>query len=142
MKSLSACFFFLLAALAFSGNAAFAQEHDSLAVAAHTHEVVAAEAHSSPAPWSVAPFILLLLMTATGPLFYAHFWHKNYQKIALAFGALVVLYYLFSLHNYHTPIHALAEYASFIALLTALFVASGGIVIKVDTKGKSEAKRS
>lgn len=81
------------------------------------------------------PFVLLLLMTATGPLFYAHFWHKNYQKIALAFGALVVLYYLFFLHNYHTPIHALAEYASFIALLTALFVASGGIVIKVDTKG-------
>ena len=28
-----------------------------------------------PAIWSVIPFIALLLMIATGPLFYAHFWH-------------------------------------------------------------------
>ena len=37
--------------------------------------------HSSePALWSVIPFALLLLMIATGHLFYAHFWHKNYQQ--------------------------------------------------------------
>ena len=92
--------------------------------------------HSSePALWSVIPFALLLLMIATGPLFYAHFWHKNYPLIAIVLGLLVVGYYVFSLGDVHHPIHSMAEYVSFISLLTALFVASGGILIKVDKKG-------
>ena len=85
-----------------------------------------------PAAWSVIPFVLLLLMIATGPLFYEHFWHKNYPIIAVMLAALVVLYYLFKLHNQHGPVHALAEYVQFIALLTGLYVASGGIMIIVD----------
>jgi len=32
--------------------------------------------HHGPNPWSVIPFVALLLMIATGPLFYEHFWHK------------------------------------------------------------------
>jgi len=89
---------------------------------------------SKPAGWSVIPFILLLLMIATGPLFYEHFWHKNYPKIALALAIIVVLYYLFALHNSHQPIHAMAEYVQFISLLTGLFFASGAIMINVDKK--------
>lgn len=85
-----------------------------------------------PATWSVIPFVLLLLMIATGPLFYEHFWHKNYPIVAIALAALVVAYYLFKLHNQHGPVHALAEYVQFIALLTGLYVASGGIMIIVD----------
>ncbi len=85
-----------------------------------------------PAAWSVIPFVLLLLMIATGPLFYEHFWHKNYPIVAIALAALVVAYYLFKLHNQHGPVHALAEYVQFIALLTGLYVASGGIMIIVD----------
>ena len=85
-----------------------------------------------PAIWSVLPFLLLLLMIATGPLFYEHFWHKNYPIIAILLAVLVVLYYLFQLHNKHEPIHALAEYIQFISLLTGLYVASGGIMITVD----------
>ncbi|MEX2589852.1 MAG: sodium:proton antiporter, partial [Chitinophagales bacterium] len=91
--------------------------------------------HADPAPWSVAPFVLLLLMIATGPLFYAHFWHKYYPVIAIVLGLITVLYYILYLHDMHHPIHSAAEYFSFIALLTALFVASGGILIKVDKKG-------
>ncbi len=90
---------------------------------------------SLPATWSVMPFILLLLMIATGPLFYAHFWHKHYPAISIALGAMVVIYYLFVLHDEHHPIHTLVEYISFISLLTALFVASGGILISVDKEG-------
>jgi len=30
--------------------------------------------HVLPTPYMVIPFILLLLMIATGPLFYKHFW--------------------------------------------------------------------
>ena len=91
--------------------------------------------HAEPAIWSVIPFITLLLMIATGPLFYAHFWHKRYPMVAILLGTITVLYYIFVLHDHHHPIHAAAEYFSFIALLTPLFVASGGILIKVDKKG-------
>lgn len=91
------------------------------------------DSHSAPA-WLVIPFITLLLMIATGPLFYEHFWHHNYPKIAVGFSLLVVLYYLFVLDNVHSPVHALAEYVQFIALLASLYVASGGILIEIDKK--------
>lgn len=92
------------------------------------------EAHSSAPGWTVIPFVLLLLMIATGPLFYEHFWHKNYPKIAVILAIIVVSYYLFVLHNLHGPVHALFEYIQFIALLASLFVAAGGIKIDVDKK--------
>lgn len=92
------------------------------------------ENHLPPA-WSVIPFIALLLMIATGPLFYAHFWHKYYPIIAIALGLVVGLYYVFILGNSTQPMHSLFEYLSFIALLTALFVASGGILLGWDKKG-------
>jgi Na+/H+ antiporter NhaD/arsenite permease-like protein len=104
----------------------------------HTEEGVSQddvnESHhtEAPAPWSVLPFLILLIMIATGPLFYEHFWHKNYPLVAMALAGVVVGYYLFALHNQHGPVHALAEYVQFIALLTGLYVASGGIMIIVD----------
>lgn len=92
--------------------------------------------HGAPGIWSVFPFVLLLLMIATGPLFYEHFWHKSYPVIAVLLAITVVSYYLFGLHNVHSPIHAMAEYVQFIALLAALYVASGGIKIDVDKEAK------
>ncbi|MBL6445016.1 sodium:proton antiporter [Fulvivirga sp. 29W222] len=92
------------------------------------------EAHHAPPGWTVIPFVMLLLMIATGPLFYEHFWHKNYPKVAIALAAIVVFYYLFVLHNTHGPVHALAEYVQFIALLASLYIASGGIMIDIDKK--------
>ncbi len=104
----------------------------------HESEIASDESqadHHAPAPWLVIPFIALLLMIATGPLFYEVFWHHNYPKIAVALAAVVVLYYLFVLDNTHAPVHAAFEYVQFIALLTGLFVVSGGIMIKVNKKG-------
>lgn len=89
-----------------------------------------------PAVWAVIPFVLLLLMIATGPLFFPHFWHKFYPLIAIVLGALVSGYYYFVLHDVDSIIHSLAEYIQFIALLAGLFVASGGILINVDKEGK------
>lgn len=97
-------------------------------------ESASEEGHHTPPGWTVIPFVLLLLMIATGPLFYEHFWHKNYPIVAVALAAIVVLYYLFALHNTHGPVHALAEYVQFIALLASLFIASGGIMIDIDKK--------
>lgn len=90
--------------------------------------------HGHAPVWLVIPFVTLLLMIATGPLFYEHFWHHNYPKIAVGLAVLVVGYYLFVLNNVHQPVHALAEYIQFIALLASLFVASGGILIDIDKK--------
>lgn len=88
--------------------------------------------HGETAPlWSVIPFVVLLGMIATGPLFYEHFWHKNYPVISVILAAIVVLYYFFGLNNAHGPVHAGFEYIQFIALLAGLYVASGGIMINV-----------
>lgn len=92
------------------------------------------EEHGHAPLWLVVPFVALLLMIATGPLFYEHFWHHNYPKIAVGLAVVVVVYYLFVLHNVHQPVHALAEYVQFIALLASLYVASGGILIDIDKK--------
>lgn len=93
--------------------------------------------HGKPPLWSIIPFVLLLIMIATGPLFYPHFWHKSYPIISVGLGLLVGGYYLFVLHNHHSPVHSGAEYIQFIALLAGLYVASGGILIIVDKKAKS-----
>ena len=92
--------------------------------------------HHMPAIWSIIPFATLLIMIATGPLFYEHFWHHNYPKVAVVLASLVILYYIFGLHNVHDPIHAFFEYFQFIALLSSLYIASGGVLIKIDKKGK------
>lgn len=91
-------------------------------------------AHPLPDTVMVLPFLLLLGMIATGPLFYHHFWERNYPKIAVALGAITILYYLLILNDSYTVLHTLDEYISFIALLGSLFVASGGILIKIDRK--------
>lgn len=87
-----------------------------------------------PSPFMVIPFIILLLMIATGPLFYKHFWERHYPKIAIILGLITVAYYIIFLNEYRSLIHTFTEYISFIALLSSLFVASGGIFIKVDRK--------
>ncbi|MGB3619517.1 MAG: sodium:proton antiporter [Catalinimonas sp.] len=91
--------------------------------------------HRAPAPWAVLPFVVLLGLIAAGPLFFEHFWHRNYPVVAVSLGLLVVLYYVFGLHNAHQPVHALAEYVQFIALLSSLYVASGGIMIRINRAG-------
>lgn len=102
----------------------------------HTEATHGDESHL-PSPFMVIPFVLLLLMIATGPLFYHHFWEKHYPKIAFILGAITASYYLFVLgdeHNMHELMHGITEYIAFIALLGSLFIASGGILIKVDRK--------
>ncbi|MEM7656521.1 MAG: sodium:proton antiporter [Bacteroidota bacterium] len=94
-----------------------------------------AEAHEQPALWSVIPFVILLILIATGPVFFSHFWHKNYKYIAPALGLITLVYYLIELPHAHEPAHALSEYISFIALLAPLYIASGGILIQIDRKG-------
>ncbi len=93
--------------------------------------------HHAPKPpvWLVLPFVILLLMIATGPLFYSHHWHHNYPKYAIGLGAFVTLYYVFVLREPIAMVHALQEYLSFIALVASLFIAASGIFLKVNARG-------
>ena len=107
---------------------------------ADTHDEEHGGHGTSPPMWLVIPFVVLLLMIATGPLFYPHFWHHHYPKVAVGLGALTAAYYFLALRGpgEAVPIaivHAAEEYFSFIALLGALFVASGTILIKTDFPG-------
>ncbi len=105
----------------------------------HSGEVHAESEHHSahePASWAVIPFVLLLSLIAIGPLLFEHFWHKNYPKVAVGLAAIVLAYYLLVLGNTHEPVHAFFEYFQFISLLSALFIASGGILINIDKEGK------
>ena len=90
--------------------------------------------HELPDPFMVLPFILLLGMIATGPVLYHHWWEDHYPKVALLLGAITIFYYWRFLHDTDVVLHTAAEYFSFIALLSSLFFASGGIMIKVDKK--------
>lgn len=85
-----------------------------------------------PPSWLALPFIILLLMIASGPLLYEVFWHKHYPKVAILLSGLVISYYIFVLGNYIKPTEAIMEYLQFIALISALYMASGGILIKVN----------
>ncbi|MEL6539203.1 MAG: sodium:proton antiporter [Bacteroidota bacterium] len=90
------------------------------------------EAPTLPPGWLALPFAVLLLMIATGPLLYAQFWHRHYPKVALLLAGLVVSYYMGAMNNYEKPVEALMEYIQFIALIAALYMASGGILIKIN----------
>ncbi len=92
------------------------------------------EEHPLPNVLMVLPFVILLLMIATGPIFYHHFWEHHYPTISVVLGTITATYYWLILHDTHTILHTSIEYFSFIALLASLFFASGGIMIKVDKK--------
>ncbi|MDR2459207.1 MAG: sodium:proton antiporter [Deltaproteobacteria bacterium] len=99
--------------------------------------LASSELHLDGASLSLAwalPFAGMLLSIALFPLFAAHFWEKNYGKVAIfwvlsltipqfiVFGPEVTLY-----NGLHTIV---GEYIPFIIVLIALFTISGGIRVK------------
>ena len=89
-----------------------------------------------PPTWLIIPFIVLLGMIATGPLLYHRFWERHYPKISIGLGVIVAVYYAFLIeHGVSLLEHTLEEYLSFIALISSLFVVSGGILIKINHRG-------
>ena len=85
----------------------------------------------TPNPWMMLPFGVLLGMIALAPLWFADWWATHYPKVACALGGVTLGYYLFDLHAYSRVLAGAHEYLSFIALIGALFVVSGGIHISV-----------
>ena len=129
--ALSFCIIFLLGENVFGGNNDVAIK-DTAATVTLSEET--GEEHELPDLFMVIPFVTLLLMIATGPILYPHFWEHHYPKVAVALGTITVIYYLAVLNDSHSLLHSLAEYLSFIALLGSLFVAAGGIFVRVNKK--------
>lgn len=86
---------------------------------------------AAPPLWLLAPFAILILGIALGPLLAAPFWHRRYPAISVTLAAVVIAYYLLIRRNNAPLLSALGEYISFIALIGSLFVVSGGIRIGV-----------
>jgi Na+/H+ antiporter NhaD/arsenite permease-like protein len=84
--------------------------------------------------WSI-PFLLLLAAIAAMPLVAGHWWERNYRYVALGLGSITAGYYLLGRGEGGKVVAALHEYASFIALVGALFVIAGGIHITI--RGRS-----
>ncbi len=121
----------------FSGVLYASEAAEAVHAAAAVAEHGAAAAHHLPPVWMVIPFVVLLLMIATGPLFYHHFWEHNYSKVSIVLAAIVAGFYGFFMdHGTHALLHTLEEYISFIALIASLFIASGGILIKIEQRGR------
>ena len=98
-----------------------------------------AAGHLHVPPAAAGPFVLLLLAVAVLPLVAAHWWHQNRNKAIVA-GLLAgptAGYLLAQGEPGRAALgHELAEYVSFMALLFALYVVSGGIVLRGDLVGR------
>ncbi len=79
----------------------------------------------------VLPFALLLLLIAAAPIAVPHFWEKYYPVISVGLGLITVGYYGMVLRHGAPLMHTVIEYVSFMSLITALFVVSGGIFIRI-----------
>ena len=88
-----------------------------------------------PPAWLILPFGAILLMIATGPLFYPRHWHHHYPKYSIGLGLFVAAYYVFVLGSPTAIVHAIQEYLSFIALVASLFIAASGIYVKINARG-------
>ncbi len=91
---------------------------------------------SAPGLVMILPFSLLLFCMATMPLLWPDLWSRSYKWISMGLGLICAVYYLAFLRQPARVFAVAVEYASFIVFIASLFIASGGIHIRV----KGEAK--
>jgi Na+/H+ antiporter NhaD/arsenite permease-like protein len=89
-------------------------------------------------PWAL-PFAGILLTIASVPLFSPRFWHNHYGKLAFVWATLA-LAPMAALRSVDMAFAALAhallgDYLGFIAILFALYVVAGGILVTGTLRG-------
>jgi Na+/H+ antiporter NhaD/arsenite permease-like protein len=84
-----------------------------------------------PLAWSL-PFVCLLLAIAILPLAAGRFWESNLRKLAVAAALAAPVAGLYLRRAPLALVHTSFEYLSFIILLAALFIISGGIALEGD----------
>jgi Na+/H+ antiporter NhaD/arsenite permease-like protein len=82
-------------------------------------------------PWAL-PFAGLLLAIALLPLAAPRFWESNQRKLAVAAALALPVLVLYVRAQPEVLVHTARDYASFMVLLGALFVISGGIFLEGD----------
>jgi Na+/H+ antiporter NhaD/arsenite permease-like protein len=85
--------------------------------------------------WSILPFILTLLSIAIIPLVFGNWWEKNSNKLILSMLMSLPVLVVLIPGGLHLLEESLIDYASFMVLLGALFIISGGIYIKGEFAG-------
>jgi Na+/H+ antiporter NhaD/arsenite permease-like protein len=88
--------------------------------------------------WILIPFIIQLLVIAVAPLFAAHWWENNRNKliVSLALSVPIVIFMVLNGIFEKLEHQILFDYIPFIILLGALFVVTGGIHLKGDIMAK------
>jgi Na+/H+ antiporter NhaD/arsenite permease-like protein len=102
--------------------------------------VLATETLGAQLPlWSVAPFVILLILVAVLELLARRWWasvaHKGLVVAVLAVPAAVHLLAGYGAAGGQALGHSMADYVSFILLLGTLFVIAGGIEVKGSLAG-------
>ena len=82
--------------------------------------------------YTVVPFVVILLGIAVLPLAAPRWWESNRNKllVSIVLGLPVLVLYL--VREPSALVHMAEEYVSFIVLLAALYVISGGILMRGD----------
>jgi len=96
----------------------------------------AARAVETPS-WAVFPFLAYLLTIALMPMAFGRLWESNRNKliVALVAGAPVIIFLVGKPGGVVSMGESARDYASFMALLGALFVISGGIYLRGSLAG-------
>src|SRR6476619_3488840 len=77
------------------------------------------------------PFGILLLAIALGPVVARHHWGRHYHRLCVVLAAIVCGYYVLGLGRVTPVAHAVRDYFSFMVVVGASFVVSGGIHLRV-----------
>lgn len=85
-------------------------------------------------PLWIVPFVLILLCIALLPLFFPHFWERNRNKGIVCIGLALPTFFFLVEHAPDQLAHVAHEYFSFVSLLIALFVITGGILVEGDLR--------
>lgn len=84
--------------------------------------------------WTFVPFVGLLLSIALLPLRAPRFWERHRNKALVAALWSLPVAVLFLLRAPHGLLLSVKDYASFMILLAALFIISGGVVVRGDIR--------
>ena len=87
--------------------------------------------HSLPGPLLLVPFVIQLLAIALMPFLAHHWWERHYPKVSVCLAGITVFYYLAVLGRGVRLLDPLHEYISFVVIMAALYIVSGGIHIRV-----------
>lgn len=85
--------------------------------------------------WSVIPFAAMLLSIAILPMTVPNWWESNRNKTILSIIVSIPVVAVVLQCNPRLLVHSLADYLSFLTLLGALFIISGGIFVRGEFAG-------